>query len=205
MKHSATSMKTWENCPRLFKAKYIDKIIPWVPSPASERGIKIHAELEEAVKTGTEPEVWTPKGLVQKLHAVGATTEGELAVDENLHPVPYKSPKAWLRGIIDVRVVRKARALVVDWKTGKVRPDKIQADVYTTLIQATENVEKVDFKLVYVDQEQVVDLTRDTKSPYRVKLLAEKIEADRDYLPQPGWLCRFCDFTACRYNEKKGA
>ena len=202
MRHSATSLKTWDNCPRLYKAKYIDKIIPYVPNAAADRGIKIHEELEECVKTGSKPSVWTPEGLIDTLHKAKASVEGEIAVDRSFAPVPYKSKDAWLRGKIDVRLTRGDKALVIDWKTGKVRPDKIQADVYTAMIQHVEKVEKVDFRLVYVDQKQVVPLTRDNKAAERVTTLIKKVENDQDHLPQPSWLCRFCDFTACRYNEK---
>jgi hypothetical protein len=88
------------------------------------------------------------------------------------------------------------RSLVCDWKTGKVRPDKIQADMYTALVGGN-----VQFRLVYVDQKQVVDLSRDAHAFERVATLATKIENDTEYLPNPGWLCRFCDYHACRYNE----
>ena len=203
MKHSATSLKTWVNCPRLFKAKYVDRIIAYQQSPAAERGEKIHAELEDAVRNGTKPSVWTPPGLMDLLHKAKALVEGEVAVNYNFDPVDYKSKDAWLRGKIDARVVRGHKALVVDWKTGKVRPDKIQADMYTALVSSIDHATEVEFRLVYVDQKQVVNLSRDSQAWDRIRKLAYKVEQDKDFLPNPSWLCKWCDFTACRYNERR--
>jgi CRISPR/Cas system-associated exonuclease Cas4 (RecB family) len=199
MKHSATSLKTWTNCPRLFKAKYIDKIIPYKEHPAAARGIAIHKELEDAVRAGADPSCWTPEGLIAMLHNKRAHIEVEMALTREGKPTRYSSAKAWLRGKMDVLLLG-AKALVIDWKTGKVRPDKVQADMYTAIVNQTYAM-SVEFRLVYVDQKQVVPLTRDAGAFERVKALAEQVEADSDFLPNPGWLCRYCDFTACRYNE----
>lgn len=206
MKHSATSLKTWDNCPRLYKAKYVDKIVPYVPNAAAERGVAIHEKLEHAVETGQPPaDVWTPDGLIPTLHKAKAVVETAVALTENLTPTGFDSNDAWLRGKIDVLVMGPHKALVIDWKTGKVRPDKIQADMYTGMIHAIQdNMDmEVDFRLVYVDQKQVVPLTRDNGALDRTIKRAVQVENDKDYLPQPGWLCRYCDFTACRYNEKR--
>lgn len=208
MKHSPTSMKTWQNCPRLYKAKYIDRVLPYVQSPAAQRGSEIHDKLERAVNTGAPPEdVWTPTGLVQALHKAGAVTEISLAITKEFQCTGYKSAGAWVRGKLDVLVPpRGGKAIVADWKTGKVRPDKIQADVYTALVQAWAGDlhMPVEFRFVYVDQKEVVPLNRDPDTAgARVRLLAEQIEADGDYLPQPGWLCRYCDYHACQFNVAK--
>ena len=195
MRHSATSLKTWDNCPRLYKAKYIDKVLPFVTHPAAQRGVEIHAKLEEAVATGTAPDVWTPEGLVPALHAAGAEVEVSLGITREGTPCGYADDAVWLRGKIDVLVRKPDKALVCDWKTGKVRPDKIQADMYTALVGGP-----VEFRLVYVDQRQVVNLSRDAQAWDRIKALAEAVEQDEEYLPNPCWLCRFCDYHACRYN-----
>ena len=206
MAHSATSLKTYENCARLYKAKYVDKIVPWVQNAAAERGVAIHKKLERAVQSGKSPaDVWTPAGLIPMLHKAGAVAETSVALTENLTPTQFDSTDAWLRGYIDVLIMGTHKAVVIDWKTGKVRPDKIQADVYTGMIHAIQDDYdmQVDFRLVYVDQKRVVNLNRDSGALDRTVKLALEVENDREYLPNPGWLCQYCDFTACRYNEKQ--
>lgn len=206
MAHSATSLKTWDNCPRLYKAKYIDKIVPWVSNPAAERGVAIHEKLEKAVGTGKAPaDVWTPTGLIANLHKAKAVVETGVALTESLTPTTFDSSDAWLRGYIDVLILGRHKAVIIDWKTGKVRPDKIQADIYTGMVHAIQDDYdmQVDFRLVYVDQKRVVNLNRDNGALDRTVKLALTVENDKEYLPNPGWLCRYCDFTACRYNERQ--
>lgn len=203
MRHSASSLETWQNCPRLWKAKYVQKLVPYVEHPAAARGTEIHEKLENGIKTGTPPEdVWTPKGLIESLHRKGAQVEEKMGVDADGQPVAFQSDQAKLRGVMDVYLPETKRAVVIDWKTGKVRPKKIQADVYTTFARALLGPDTdVAFRFVYVDQHQTVALDRDADAPKRIFDLIAEVEADTEHLPQPGWLCRFCDYYACRYNE----
>ena len=204
MRHSASSLETWQNCPRLWRAKYIDKVVPYVEHPAAKRGTEIHEKLEKGVETGAEPEgVWTPPGLIAALHKQGAGTEVKAGVNRLGESVDFFSDEAKLRGVMDVYAPSDKRAVVIDWKTGKVRPKKIQADTYTVFVSAQfGRPVQTEFYFVYVDQRRVVPLRRDPEEAQaRIFDLIAQVEADTDHLPQPGWLCRFCDYYACRYNE----
>jgi len=203
VKHSASSLETWTNCPRLWKAKYLEKLVPYVENPAAKRGTEIHAKLEDGIQTGVTPDdIWTPAGLVESLHRKGAESEVKVGVAEDGSLTEFDSEDVRLRGVMDVYLATRSAALVLDWKTGKVRPKKIQADVYTTFAYALAGREiPVEFNFVYVDQKKVVPLNRDNEAPKRIWDLIEEVEQDSQHLPQPGWLCRFCDFYACRYNE----
>lgn len=205
MRHSPSSLETWTNCPRLWKAKYIDKVVPYVEHPAAKRGTEIHEKLENAVLTGVPPkDIWTPKGLIEKLYEQGAMAEVKVGLKKPGEYVDFHSDEAKLRGVMDVYLPRPGRAIILDWKTGKVRPKKIQADAYTAFAQshAGDRPVKTEFAFIYVDQKQPVRLDRDPQeAEKRIFDLIAEVEADNDYLPQPGWLCRFCDYYACRYNE----
>jgi RecB family exonuclease len=203
MRHSASSLETWQNCPRLWKAKYVDKVVPYVEHPAAKRGIEIHEKLENAVKSGHAPaDVWTPQGLIAQLHRKGAQAEVKVALDEAGNVVGFSDEKAKIRGVVDVYLAGKGHTIILDWKTGKVRPKKIQADTYTAFAKALCGPDStVSFRFVYVDQKQVVSLDRDNLATTRIYQLIEQVEQDTEHLPQPGWLCRFCDYYACRYNE----
>lgn len=203
MRHSASSLETWTNCPRLWKAKYVDKLVPYVEHPAAKRGTEIHEKLENAVVTGEKPEgVWTPQGLIESLHSRGARAEVKVALDEAAQVVDFADPSAVIRGVVDVYLETEKHTLILDWKTGKVRPKKIQADTYTAFAKALVADDRpVSFRFVYVDQHQSVALDRDGHATQRIFDLIEQVEKDTEHLPNPGWLCRFCDYYACRYNE----
>lgn len=203
MRHSASSLETWTNCPRLWKAKYVDKLVPYVEHPAAKRGTEIHEKLENAVRSGQAPgDVWTPSGLIESLHSKGARAEVKVALDRDGQVVDFQDSQAAIRGIVDVYLSTASHTLILDWKTGKVRPKKIQADVYTAFARALAGDDaQVSFRFVYIDQQQVVPLDRDRMATTRIYQLIEQVEQDTEHLPNPSWLCRFCDYYACRYNE----
>lgn len=203
MRHSASSLETWTNCPRLWKAKYVDKVVPYVEHPAAKRGTEIHEKLENAVKTGQEPEdIWTPSGLIGSLHQRRARAEVKVALDWDGKVADFDDTDAAIRGVVDVYLPTASHTLILDWKTGKVRPKKIQADVYTAFARALNPTDaQVSFRFVYVDQRKTVPLDRDGLATTRIYDLIQQVEEDTEHLPNPGWLCRFCDYYACRYNE----
>ncbi len=203
MRHSASSLETWTNCPRLWKAKYVDKVVPYVEHPAAKRGTEIHETLENAVNSGLAPNsVWTPPGLIPALHRVGADTESKVGLAAPGERCDFHAPEVKLRGVMDVVAPSVSGTLILDWKTGKVRPKKIQADAYTAFAKGLGAPTPVHFRFVYVDQRRSVALDRDPQQAEdNIFSLIEQVESDTEHLPQPGWLCRFCDYYACRYNE----
>jgi len=203
MRHSPSSLETWTNCPRLWKAKYVDKVVPYVEHPAAKRGTEIHEKLEHAVLSGVRPDdVWTPTGLIESLHRLGADAEVKVGLGVDGRPTDFSSPEGKFRGVMDVFARTDNATLIIDWKTGKVRPKKIQADAYTLFAKALGAPTPTHFRFVYVDQRVPVPLDRDPQQAEdNIFSLIEQVEADTEYLPNPGWLCRYCDYYACRYNE----
>lgn len=205
MIHSHTAIKTWNTCPRQYKARYIDKVVPFQKSPAADRGIRIHRALEAAVKGDhslmRKENIWTPDGLVDLFARGEAVPEEKLAIRRDMTPCDFWDKSAWLRGAIDVRLVRSREALLVDWKAGRVYPDPLQADIYTTMLRAREGSDlKVTFYYVYVDQQVVIAERPDSAAEERVVANIEAVEADTTFDPKPNALCRYCPVFSCEYN-----
>jgi len=49
-----------------------------------------------------------------------------LALNKHFQPTKWMAKDVWVRGIIDLGVVGSKEALLLDWKTGKHRPDSYQ-------------------------------------------------------------------------------
>ncbi len=202
--HSYSSLKAWVTCPRQYKALYIDKSVRRTSSPALERGNRIHQALEDAVNGGAEPDVWTPDGLIHKLSTGSAEAEVELAIRRDGTPCGFWDKDAWLRGKIDVYMGADGRALMIDWKTGKVYPDALQADIYATMARCTWGSDmKVSFYFVYVDQKVIHPEYPDSHAEERVRALVDRVEGDEHYTPQPCFACRFCPVNWCEYNDAR--
>jgi RecB family exonuclease len=140
---SFSSLKTFLDCPRLYRAKYIDRSIPYEQSPAAKRGEEIHEAMRRLVEgspTGTPPAnagkflaMLRLGELRDRGWTVGAETE--LAVDRGLARAPYRDREAWLRGRLDLVLTPPGPGpvVVVDWKTGRTPGHPLQMLVASVL------------------------------------------------------------------------
>ena len=204
MRYSYSNLSTAVKCPRQWAAIYRDRRFQRSPSPALERGNRVHKALENALLDGSDPGVWTPNGLLPVLRQCGARAEAEYCIDRNLQPCPKSSPNALLLGFIDVEVDDDRQSLLLDWKTGKFYPDSLQADVYAVLKRAQwgDPSRPVEFCWVYVDQKLTHVEEPDERAQDRVLSLIEWCEsATGEQPPKPSPLCRFCPVQDCEYYQ----
>lgn len=192
MRHSYTSLSTFQKCPLLYKAKYIDKSLPWVSSPAMERGNKIHKDLEMALLLKQpSPPHWVPQDLWSYVLAVPHKVEHTLTVQN-------------LTGKMDVMVQPDDNTVVmVDWKTGKYTPDLLQVDVYYTLAYQTTQAANIGMLMSYVDQQKVTPLYEPGEAAIeRVAEAIDAVDTETQFLPKPGWYCKGCGVTQCQYRRE---
>jgi hypothetical protein len=204
--HSHTSLSTWVNCPRLYKARFVDKRIKFKESPALIRGRVLHEAMEDVFNKGSPlPHEYGGKPeFVYLLKGHGARAEVELAMTAEGQGCGFWDKRAKLRGKIDVYapVIQQKVALHVDWKTGNPRyTDELQAEVYACL-QSITVIEKTLFIWSYFSGEYKTSLQDVDIARKKVMRLIEAVDADEDYHPRPNWKCRFCDDLTCEYNTK---
>ena len=116
---------------------------------------------------------------------------------------------SWLRSILDVLVLFDDKAIVMDWKTGKRRPDFSQLEMFALQVfQHYPSIKKVQSTFVWLK-----DMSLDSHTYSRVdtddmwvKLLSktERINqsfANNNWPPKPSGLCRFCPAkNICEYS-----
>ena len=196
--HSYSALKCFSTCPRQYEALYLTKSVKRTSSPALEKGIAWHEALEKAVRDNTplpsHLSKWQP--LANTLRKAGAQVEVKLAMDREGNPCGFWDKHAWLRGAIDVDTGQ----LLLDWKTGKVYPDPLQADVYTALKRASLPKLKVDFHFVYLEHSKVVTMKPNQDATNRVVQYIARVEQAETYPPRPCFACRWCPVTQCEYN-----
>lgn len=135
---SFSSLNTFTTCPRQYELTYVRPVIPYQETEATLWGTRVHEALEHHARDGRELgdefEVYRPY-VNQILSLPGERFyERKFALTRNLEPVDFDSPDAWCRGVIDVTVLDGQRALVVDWKTGKIKPDSDQLKLFAAFI-----------------------------------------------------------------------
>jgi hypothetical protein len=135
---SFSSMNTYATCPKQYKLTYVTPVIPYQETDATRYGTEVHLALEEYCRD-SKPLSETHKRFKpygDKIISLEGDKfyEQEMALNKNLQPVEFSSPDAWVRGIIDVLVVRGDKAIVNDWKTGKVKPDSDQLKLFAGFV-----------------------------------------------------------------------
>jgi hypothetical protein len=121
---------------------YQTKVIKAVVEPQSKEmawGNAVHKGLELRVKNDAPlPEnmsQWEPVALsainARKAGAV-VETEQKMSIDKNYRPCSYfakdanKNNLVWVRGAADLAVIKKNKAVIFDYKTGKVKENSDQ-------------------------------------------------------------------------------
>ena len=205
--HSYSAVKLYENCPQRYFRQRVQKDVVDVGGEASKYGERIHASLEARMRDRTPlpPEAQAYEGLCRSLEraAVGGTLtiEHELTLNQDLQPTGWWDADAWLRSKLDVLVVRDDRAIVLDWKTGKRKPDFFQMSIFAAMVfKHYPQVEQVDTSLVWL---QVMSMDTETylRESSSNELWADILgrirriyqSAEHDNWPaKPSGLCNYC-------------
>lgn len=208
-----SQLDSFETCPRKFYHTKVKRDIVEPPTVHTEWGTRVHTAFENAVKDGTPlPEGMTQwQGLADKVRALPGTKlcEEKYALDRNFQPTDWKS--AWTRGIGDLVVLNKDKALVADYKTGKRKPTE-QLDLYALYVFAHEpQVKTVSTNFVWLKDKRVDRQTRQREEvPIiwqsflpRVAKLESSYERDRWPAKTSGLCNGWCPVTSCEFNRKK--
>lgn len=203
--HSFSSIKMYMNCPLRYYHQRVRKAVTDPGSEATHYGERIHKFLEDRLKTNTElpQEAAHYEGLTS---AILKGMKGELLVEQEftlnveLQPTGWFDDDAWLRTKIDVLVLDGKNAKVLDWKTGKRKPDFDQLELYALQIFAHyPEVERVSVGFVWLkdkamDRDEYV--RQDAAALWeklltQIKRIEKSLETDT-WPARPSGLCRFC-------------
>lgn len=127
---SYSALTTYELCPKKYYHLYVAKDVRDIDSSFSADGKIVHDAMKARVIDGKP----LPLNLrhYEKIAAKFAAAPGEkygemkLAINRKFEPCDYFAPDVWVRVIIDLAIVQGDSAIVVDWKTGKVKDDPTQ-------------------------------------------------------------------------------
>lgn len=200
---------TWSTCPLKYKLRFIDKL-PDPPSPAMQRGDKFHKAIARHLINDLEPlpaEVKTDfhRQLVGEMRAHrNKLVEQQWGLSRNWIGTGWFGTTTWLRAICDVAMLYDDdSAEVIDWKTGKrygSNDDQMELFAAVTASKFTLQTKNgVRTTLIYVDSdsEECAEFPARDIPPLIEKWTdrAEKMLADRQWLPRPNDKCKFCKFS----------
>jgi len=220
---SWSRISNYRQCPRQFEAKYISKIWPDESNnPAFEKGNRIHKQLEEYILfkkgKGAEPvvgrEAKTAIPLIndyfEKYEADNIDAEMQLALDFDWNETSWYGPTdiVKFRGIIDMVILEGDTAIVIDWKSGKVRPyedEKGQLHLTASYIfELYPHVETIEIAYIFVEHKKriKVDFKRSEHKANKASFDLEyaQINEDEEFAAKKNTYCFFCSIKEdCEY------
>lgn len=218
LSHSYSSIKMYDNCPKRYHHQRILKDVIDPGSEASKNGDRVHSSFENRIKHNTPltPDLQKHEAICRVLDGLrdaGAIVEAEreLVIRRDLSTTHWKDPEAWLRSKLDVFAMRKNKAFIIDWKTGKRRPDFFQLEVSAvqTFLHYPD-IDWVDVAFVWLK-----DNTQDNETYVRedldrlLKKITDKTNRIEDSLEvgvwqaKPGPLCNYCPLlNRCEFAQQ---
>lgn len=142
---SYSRLSTFEQCPAKFDYLYISKSVQDRGSEASEYGNRVHEVLELYGKGELDLDNLSLEGkqtlkrwghLVDKINSKTGDKyyEYQMAVDQGLNPCDWFSSDAFIRSIADVLIVSGDTAYCLDYKTGKIKENPTQLQLFAAMV-----------------------------------------------------------------------
>jgi CRISPR/Cas system-associated exonuclease Cas4 (RecB family) len=199
---SYSALTAFETCPKRYQLTRVTKEVVERPSEAMRWGNKVHKALEMFAKTEQPlpPEMKEYGRYVTKILSYEGkrVIEERVALTKSFLPTTWMAKNVWVRGIIDIGVVGSDTAYLLDWKTGKHRPDNDQLKLFAALAFAKYPwVNKVVTGFIFLKAEKF-EKEKFTRSQLpeiwsefmpRLSRLATAT-ADDKWLPKPSGLCK---------------
>lgn len=217
---SYSRLKTYELCPKKYYELFVSKRVKEPPSDTLAHGNAVHKALEHRVKYGTP--LPKPFAHMEQMAAPFAGAEGrkkvewELAINRDGKPVKWLAKDVWVRAKVDLAILADdikgmgVKAMIVDWKTGKMNPD--EAQLVVNMYLALRHVPDITrFKAVYVwlKERDVTDLVVESpalKNVWNEEIVPRQEELQaahrkRRFDPTPNGTCRkWCPVKECPYH-----
>ena len=196
-----SKLTMFERCPKLGRAKYITKELPYVESEAARLGNEVHDALEKFINNAVPlPEKWAWVSEFVPPYEAGDTFVAERWFNFNEHAQPTPG-RSWFTTKIDLlQIEDEDIAWIIDWKTGRPWEDPDQLNIYSTAIKAHyPRVRHWRGMYVWLKERKVGEVH--TLSPAKTfDGLVERVKAvETGDIARKNKLCPWCELTTCKY------
>jgi hypothetical protein len=129
--------------------------------------------------------------------------EMKIALDKDWVQTEWDSPSVWFKGIVDLLIEAPKEVVVYDWKTGKEYDEhRLQRELYgVAALSIFPQYDTASTMHVYFDSRQNRPTVLSRNLAINVMLPAwndrvSKMFADKEYIPSPGYYCRYCPYSS---------
>lgn len=216
IKWSFSGLKQFINCPRQYNEVKVKGNFQVAETEQIRYGKEVHKALEDYVRESKA----LPKNyerfqkFVDPMLALAGDcyAEHELALREDRTPCGFTDKDYWVRGIIDLLVIKGNTAYIVDYKTGSNKyPDPAQLQLMALLVfYHFPQVELAKGCLMFIVHNSFVfkEYKRSEMESLWIKfnndLSRLKISFTNDsWPPNPKPLCGWCPVNTCEFYKQK--
>lgn len=219
---SFSRLSVFEQCPARFDYQYVSKRVQDQQNDASAYGDRVHKILEAKAKGALDESSLSHEGrstlkqwgsVVEKIVSQPGDKyfEYQMAVNKHLLPVDWFAKDVWLRAIADVLVVSGDTAVCLDYKTGKVKDNPTQLQLFAAMTMwHFPDVNKVKTSFVWLAHNQVTNATYERRFLSALWSALEprftKVQEIIDlgvFKTKPGPLCPWCPAKAICPDARK--
>lgn len=212
---SYSRLNNFEECPKKFYAIAIAKEFQEKESDQMRYGKDVHKALELRVaKNKPLPShLQHLEPMMQKILAAPGRKlpEQQLAINANFEPCEWFDKEAYCRAIVDLAVIGGKRAVLFDYKTGKISDDFTQMRLTgAVFMQHYPEIEELTLAYLWIKERKPTreEMTR-ADIPVVWEQLLPRINryqtafVSQSFPPRPGRACRSCPVTACPYWSRR--
>lgn len=213
---SISALKAYEQCPRRYYEMQVIKNFQDKPSEHMSWGNDVHKALEERVRDGKPLPIgmrqWEPIAAALVARPGDKLVEQKLALSEVFSPTTWFGRNVWVRTIVDLAIVNGDKAVLVDYKTGKVKEDFDQlALMAAVMFNQAEELEQITAMFIWLQEEWPNNISKVTYTREELPALWDRFmkreeayqnaHAKTDFPAKPSGLCRkWCAVSTCPYH-----
>ena len=212
---SFSRLNNYETCPKKFWHTSVKKDIREPEGEAMRYGKLVHKALEKRVGKGIALPLnlqHLEKYAKQLADSTGEKlTEQQLAIDNMFAPSDWFSKNTWCRAILDLAIIKGTHAVVIDYKTGKIKDDFTQLKLAGIMLMLHKpEIQTVELCYLWTKDKKLTrdesHLTRDDIKTVISDLMPriKKYEAahrTESFPARPNYLCKkYCPVSTCPYH-----
>lgn len=211
---SFTALTNFETCPRKYYETSVSKKWPDEMGEAALWGNQVHEALDKYIK-GEAPmpeSMLRFKPLADKvLNTDGKViSEQKIALNNGHQITEFFAPDVWVRVIFDVTIVYDDRIVLLDWKTGKRKPNSDQLRLFAAaVLDVYPHIDRVTTGFVWL-KERAIDKEKFVRGqPLWEEFLPRVARFNKafqtEHFPEkPSGLCRaWCPVLDCEFNGRR--
>lgn len=206
---SSSRWDVYAGCPRQYLLHHVKKWNVPPPHSAMERGTTIHMQAEQYLRGNTRglPDSLTKfRDEFSGLRQLKVVPESEWVLTRSGNKTHWKDwGGAWIRAKLDAHHYFKKDGvlLVIDFKTGRVKPKPSQVSLYASLApHFYPELEEVEVELWFLDHGETIKdkFTRKKVDELWKKWVerADRMLAAREFPHKPGPSCDYCAYRSDR-------